>query len=271
MTTLQKTNTLITEIDNEWLTIWFNTPENKNALSEELATELTNILSAVRDDRHIRGVTFRGKGGVFCAGGDLKAFMKSLSGDFSHAEAAAMNRRGGDLFELIETMPQVTIALVEGAAIAGGLGLVCCTDIVAVTADAMFLLTETRLGITPAQIAPYVVKRLGLKTARRLMLTGARFSGAEAIQIGLADFVAENPAQLETIEQSIIEDVMRCAPGANAATKVILLATSLLDREKMKDFAAERFARCITSEEGLEGIKSFIEKRNPNWARHDKQ
>ena len=271
MTNLPETKTLITELENEWLTIWFNTPQNRNALSEELVEELTATLNAIKHDRSVRGITLRGKGGVFCAGGDLKGFMKSLSGDLTHAEAAAMNKTGGDLFELIDTMPQVTIALVEGAAIAGGLGIVCCADVVAVTKDAKFALTETQLGITPAQIAPYVARRLGFKTARRLMLTGARFKGVDAKEVGLADYIAEDADDLTVIANKNIHEVMLCAPSANAATKEILLATRFLDSGAMKNFAAERFANCITSDEGLEGVKSFIEKRKPSWANNDER
>lgn len=265
-TTLPETKSLLLESDNGWLTIWFNTPENRNALSDDLARELTETLLAIRDDRTVRGVTLRGKGGVFCAGGDLKGFMKSLAGEFTHKDAAAMNRKGGELFALINEAPQVVIVLVEGAAIAGGLGVVCCADVVALTKDAKFSLTETQLGVAPAQIAPYVVQRLGLPAARRLMLTGARFDGVEAGRIGLADFVAEDAEGLDKFEAGIRKSVMRCAPGANAATKEILLAAAQLDRDAMLDFAADRFAQCMTGDEGREGIASFVEKRKPNWA-----
>ncbi len=266
MTTLPDTKTLILDLDRGWLTIWFNTPENRNALSDDLVKELTAVLTAIQDGRAVRGVTLRGRGGVFCAGGDLKAFMKSLSGDFDHDSAAAMNRSGGALFALVNSMPQVVVALVEGAAIAGGLGLACCADIVAVTEDAKFSLTETQIGITPAQIAPYVVQRFGLKTARRLMLTGARFTGADAASLGLADFVVADAAELEATETTVRKDVMRCAPDAVAATKEILLATRRLEPDAMMDFAADRFARCLLSDEGREGIASFVEKRKPKWA-----
>ncbi len=266
MTELPDAKNLILDFDKGWLTIWLNTPENRNALSEETVGELTAALNAVRNDRTVRGVTLRGKGGVFCAGGDLKGFMKSLAGDLTHDEAAAMNRKGGELFALINTMPQVVIALVEGAAIAGGLGMVCCADVVVVTKDAKFSLTETQLGIAPAQIAPYVVHRLGLTTARRLMLTGARFEGEEATRYGLADFVADDAAGLDAIEAGIKKSVTRCAPGANATTKELVLAATHLEPEPMRKLAADRFATCLLSDEGREGIKAFVEKRKPYWA-----
>ena len=266
MTTLPHTEKLILELKNGWLTIWFNTPENRNALSETLAGELTATLEAIRDDRAVRGVTLRGKGGVFCAGGDVKAFMAGLSGGASHDDIAAMNKQGGALFHLVNTAPQVVVILIEGAAIAGGLGLACCADIVAATADAKFSLTETQLGIPPAQIAPHVARRIGLPAARRLMLTGARFDGAEAKTIGLVDDIAEDADALDALEADIRQSVMRCAPGANAVTKELLLAAPHLDREAMMDAAAGGFAKCLLSDEGREGVAAFVGKRKPQWA-----
>ena len=266
MTDLPKTETLLLERDGAWLTIWFNRPEARNALSQELTTELVAVLKAVRGDRGIRGITLRGKGGTFCAGGDLKGFKANYQGGGQdHDDVAASSRAGGEMFDLINEMPQVVVILVEGAAMAGGLGIVCTGDVVAVTSDAKFALTETTLGIPPAQIAPFVAQRLGLRTARRLMLTASRFDGAEAGRLGLADHVVEDAAGLEAVEAEVRKQVMRCAPGANAVTKEILLATRHLDRPAMLDFAADGFARCMLGEEGREGIASFLEKRKPAW------
>jgi isohexenylglutaconyl-CoA hydratase len=266
MTNLPKTEKLILDLNKGWLTIWFNSPENRNALSSQLTTELVAVLNAVKDDRSVRGITMRGKGGIFCAGGDLKSFSASQSGGATHEAMAVMNREAGDMFDLIMGMPQVVIALVEGAAIAGGLGLMCCADIVAVTKDAKFALTETMIGIPPAQIAPIIVGRVGLPKARRLMLTGARFTGAVTPEYDLSDFVVDDVQGLETVEAQIIKGVMKCAPGAIGATKEILMATPHLDREAQKRFAADKFATAILSDEGKEGILSFIEKRKPDWA-----
>jgi isohexenylglutaconyl-CoA hydratase len=224
-------------------------------------------LGAVRDDRAVRGITLRGKGGVFCAGGDLKGFKANYQGGAQSVEhVAASSRAAGEMFDLINEMPQVVVMLVEGAAIAGGLGMVCTGDVVAVTRDAKFSMTETTLGIPPAQIAPFVAQRLGLRTARRLMLTAARFDGAEAGRLGLADHVADDVAGLEEVEADVKSQVMRCAPGANAATKEIVLATRHLDRNDMLDLAARGFATCMLSDEGREGVASFLEKRKPAWA-----
>ena len=267
MTNLPKTENILLEQDAGWLTIWFNRPDNRNALSKELTTELKEVLNAVRDKKNIRGITLRGKGGVFCAGGDLKGFKNNYQGGSQTVEdIAAASRQGGQMFDLINELPQVVLILVEGAAIAGGLGMVCCADAVAVTKDARFAMTETAIGIPPAQIAPFVAQRLGLRIARRLMVTASRFDGEEAHRLGLADFVVDDAAGLEQIEADMKKQVRRCAPVANAVTKAIVLATRHLNREEQLDFAAKGFAECMLSDEGREGVASFIEKRKPIWA-----
>ena len=267
MTNLPKTENILLEQDAGWLTIWFNRPDNRNALSKELTTELKEVLNAVRDKKNIRGITLRGKGGVFCAGGDLKGFKNNYQGGSQTVEdIAAASRQGGQMFDLINELPQVVLILVEGAAIAGGLGMVCCADAVAVTKDARFAMTETAIGIPPAQIAPFVAQRLGLRIARRLMVTASRFDGEEAHRLGLADYVVDDAAGLDQIEADMKKQVRRCAPGANAVTKAIVLATRHLNREEQLDFAAKGFAECMLSDEGREGVASFIEKRKPIWA-----
>ena len=267
MSTLPKTENILLEEDHAWLTIWFNRPDNRNALSKELTTELKAVLNAIRDDRSIRGITLRGKGGVFCAGGDLKGFKNNYQGGSQTVDdIAASSRQGGEMFDLINEMPQVVLILVEGAAMAGGLGMVCTADIVAVTKDAKFAMTETAIGIPPAQIAPFVAQRLGLRIARRLMVTASRFDGAEAGRLGLADYVVDDAAGLDQIQADVQKSVMRCAPNANAITKAIVLATRHLDREGQLDFAAKGFAECMLSDEGREGVASFLEKRKPAWA-----
>ena len=152
MTNLPKTENILLEQEAGWLTIWFNRPDNRNALSKELTTELKEVLNAVRDKKNIRGITLRGKGGVFCAGGDLKGFKNNYQGGSQTVEdIAAASRQGGQMFDLINELPQVVLILVEGAAIAGGLGMVCCADVVAVTKDARFAMTETAIGIPLTQ------------------------------------------------------------------------------------------------------------------------
>jgi isohexenylglutaconyl-CoA hydratase len=263
---LPQTTTIDQELDHGWLTLWFNTPENRNALSTELSAELMAILDAVRPRRDIRGVTLRGRNGIFCSGGDLKSFRSDMQGKGDREAVVDASCQAGALFDAVNSLPQVVVVIVEGAAMAGGFGLVCCADLVIVTADARFALTETTLGIPPAQIARFVVQRLGLSTARRLMLTAARFTGHEAQTLGLADFLASSASEIAPLETTIREQVLRCAPQANAVTKTLVLATRNTAPEAMTRLAAEGFADCMLGDEAREGIAAFIEKRKPVWA-----
>ena len=267
MTDLPKREHIELERTPDWLTIWLNRPQARNALSAKMIEELMATLEEIRADRQLRGVTFRGRGGIFCAGGDLREFKAVFQGEVDQPEqVAAANLAAGDLFDRINQLPQLVLALVEGAAIAGGLGMLCAADYVVVTKAAQFALTESTLGIPPAQIAPFVAERIGLPAARRIMLTGARFDGAAAGELGLADEVVEGAEALAAAERRIRGQVGQCAPGANAVTKEILLATTRFDRESIRKFAAERFAACMLGDEGREGISAFLEKRKPTWA-----
>lgn len=266
MTSLPQCQNLELELDNDWLTIWFNRPEVRNALSQNVITEMRGVFSAIRDDRCVRGITIRGRGGFFCAGGDLKAFRSISHGRRTAEEIAAFSNEAGELFAQINEAPQVVMMLVEGAAIAGGFGIVCGGDVVVVTKDCRFALTETKIGIVPAQIAPYVAQRIGLTKARRLMLTAAQLDGTEAGEIGIADYVVESPHDFAEIEQTIRKQVRGCAPNANAITKEVLLATRATRGDEMIKLAGKSFARCMLSDEGREGITSFLEKREPQWA-----
>jgi isohexenylglutaconyl-CoA hydratase len=255
---------------NGWLEIELNRPGARNALSSELIDELKNVLRAADQERRIRGIQLRGAGGVFCAGGDIQGFaVTQASGDSSQQAIALANRAGGELFHVLSRMRVPVLALIEGAAIAGGLGLACAADIVVTAENAKFSLTETRLGIAPAQIACYVVARVGLAQARRLMLTGARFDGREAARLGIADYVARDRAELEQLAAQLRADIDQGGPEAIAVTKEILLATVSLTPESMLDFAAERFAHLLSGPEAREGISAFLEKRPARWQRRE--
>ncbi len=264
---LPESQHFLLERDNDWLTIWFNRPDARNALSHDVSAELNAIVAAVREDRSIRGVTLRGKGKVFCAGGDIKGFQSVFQGEQSTLDdVAASNADTGELFSAINTLPQVVVVLVQGAAIAGGMGLTCCGDIVVVTEDALFSMTETQIGIVPAQIAPFVIARIGLPAARRLMLTGGRFRGREAEKLGLADYVVSTEAALGAMELEIRTGVRSCSPQANAETKKLIMGLPGMSAAEARTAGGYAFARCMTSAEGREGVASFIEKRKPNWS-----
>ena len=264
---LPNTQDLLLEHSGSVLTIWLNRPQAKNALSGEMVDELHAVLDAARDATGLRTLVIRGKDGFFCAGGDIKGFQSgSQSGEPDEKEIAAGNRLFGDLMIKLNEQPQTVIMLVEGAAIGGGLGLACIGAVTIVTREAKFRLSETSLGIPPAQIAPFVTERVGLTQARRLMLTGARFKGDEAVRLGIGQLLAEDSDDMERLCREVLEQVALCAPGANATTKQIVFEATRLPRSEALDFAAAGFARCMLSDEGREGVAAFIEKRKPAWA-----
>jgi len=267
MNPLPSTKSLILERKNSVLRIWLNRPDARNALSAEMVRELDQVLDAIAADREIRSIVLRGNGDFFCAGGDIKGFKSGMqSGESDREEIARDNRSFGDLMMKLNEQPQVVIVLIDGAAIGGGLGLACVGDVTIATREARFRLSETSLGIPPAQIAPFVTERVGLTQARRLMLTGARFTGEEAVHYGIAHALADDAQDLETQCAQVLEQIALCAPGANAATKSIVFETTRRPRPEALDFAANGFADCMLSAEGAEGVSAFVEKRKPRWA-----
>jgi isohexenylglutaconyl-CoA hydratase len=253
--------------DKDWLTLWFNQPERRNPLTAGATAELMTIFERLQKDRSVRGVTLRGRGGIFCAGGDLSAFKEDLQAQDSAAEIMTLSRNMAKILDGFNSLPQVTLAYVEGAAVAGGFGLMCCADVVICAADTKFSMSETMIGLSPAQIAPYVIQRLGYAPARRLMLTAERFSGKDAQLMGLADFSGEDTATLDVYEQKIRGLVLRCAPGAVADTKSLLVSLPHLSRGAAIEAAAENFTHRLLSAEAKDGISSFFEKRKPSWAK----
>ena len=263
MVKIPQTESIITNLENSWLTISFNRPEKRNALSKQLIMDIFQILETVRDDRSVRGITFRGQGGTFCAGADLKEFQEILSaGDKAKKMADAASSLVGQLFKIISASPQVTVSVVEGAAMAGGFGIACSTDLLITMSNARYALTETQIGLTPAQIAPYVINRLGFAKGKKMMLLGDHIDGNDALEIGLADYVADDTEKLSEILENIQQQVMQCAPGAIAVTKEIIDSCNTINTV----MAADLFSDCLVGEEGQEGFSSFFEKRKPYWA-----
>lgn len=266
MTKFPLVSVLELHLESGWLTIWFNQPQIRNPLTDAMRSELMEVLLVVRQDRTIRGITLRGRGGYFCAGGDLKAFKSLASGDHTRQSTISMSSEIGLLLDTVNTMPQVVIAIIEGAAMAGGFGLACCADVVVCQSGAKFAMTETAIGLSPAQIAPYTIQKLGFATARRLMLTAARFDGNSAYQYGFADLLGDTVEELEAHESQIRAQVFGCAPGAIADTKALILQLKDASHSELIGIAAENFADRVESPEALEGISSFFEKRKPSWS-----
>lgn len=261
---LPNTQTLLLERLEGVLHITLNRPDSRNAMSLAMVEELRAVLAAVQQDREVRALVLRGAGGHFCAGGDIRDMAGARAN--GHDAYRALNRVFGALLEEAQCAPQVLVAVLEGAVLGGGLGLACVSDIAIASTSAKFGLPETSLGIIPAQIAPFVVRRIGLTQARRLALTAARFDGEEALRLGLVHFSEPDEARLAQRLQQVLEQVHQCAPGANAATKALLLASESEPLDTLLDRAAGLFADAVTGQEGTEGTLAFMQKRKPSWA-----
>lgn len=250
------------------LTIWLNRPESRNAMSLSMVQSIQAVFTAIQDDLSIRAVVLRGKGEHFCAGGDIKdmaAIRMQATSAGNNQAYVDFNRSFGALIEQVDTAPQTVVAVLEGAVLGGGFGLACVSDVAIAHADAQFGLPETGLGILPAQIAPFVVKRIGLTQARRLALLGSRFKGQMALNVGLVHQVAQDDTELSVQLADVIQQIKRCAPQASRATKALLHRTLNEALSPLLDDAARQFADAVASEEGVEGTMAFIQKRHPNW------
>lgn len=268
LTTQQFDRSIELEQEGSILTLWLNRPESRNAMSFNMVKAIQQVFKMIQDDITIRAVILRGKDGHFCAGGDIKD-MAQLRGEAtsvgSNQPYVDFNRQFGHMLEQVDQAPQTVVAVLEGAVLGGGFGLACVSDIAISLADAKFGLPETGLGIIPAQIAPFVVKRIGLTQARRLALLGARFEGHTALKVGVVHEVVENEKALEVLLIETIQQIKRTAPQASRVTKALLHRTLNEALTPLLDDAAQQFANAVGGEEGIEGTMAFIQKRHPNW------
>lgn len=268
---LPNCETLQLDLAEGVLTITLNRPDCRNAMNITLVNELIEAFDAVAEDRSVRAIVVRGADGNFCAGADIKdmagARAKPITaeGTVDGDPIAKFNRRFGDLMEKANHAPQAVIAYIEGAVLGGGFGLSCVSDVAICHAEAQFGLPETGLGITPAQIAPFVVQRIGITQARRLGVTGGRFDGRYAHQLGLVHEVCDSAEEMDALLAKTLKQVRRCAPGANAGTKAVMLRVGTAPMNELLDRAAIEFAAAARGEEGVEGMTAFIEKRQASW------
>lgn len=238
-------------------TLLLDRPERRNALSLAMVDRLLEALEAASDARII---VLRGAGGHFCAGGDI-ADMQAAAADGLDG-IAKMNRRFGDALERFDAAPQPIVAVCEGAVMGGGFGLACVADVTLAGPTARFRLPETSLGISPAQIAPFIVQRVGLPAARRLAVTGESLSSEQAERIGLCQAVED----IEVALAALLRTMRRCEPGAVRATKALVRRVGQVPRAQLLDEAATDFARLATRPEASEGMGAFLARRDPPWA-----
>ena len=261
--------TLLLRRERSRLYVTLNRPEVKNALNPTLIAELRTVFENLRERRDIKVVILRGAGGTFCAGADLRNMEQNLDEKPRLGEkdpVAVNNRSFGTFLEMINTTPQVVVAAVEGYAIAGGFGILCVSDVAICTEGAGFAMSETAIGIVPAQIAPFVAARIGVPQTRHLSLTAARFKGAEAHRLGIAHYLVRDSAELDIKLEEVLKQIDKCAPMANALTKQVVMKVGTEPLSKVLDFAADKFAQARRSPEAAEGLRAFAEKRPPKWA-----
>lgn len=248
------------------LFVTLDDPPTRNCMSQAMVAELTGVISTFAGDA-ARCVVLRGANGTFCSGGDISRFAADAASEAPASGAdpiVVLNRSFGHLLEALDSAPQLIVSVVEGAAFGGGLGLVSASDVVIAHTDARFSLSETTLGLIPAQIAPFIVRRVGVPKARWLALTGARIGGQAAAAHGLVDIVSNTTANLDRAVMEVVNGVARCAPRANAATRTLLAHAMSQPTGKTLDDAASRFADALR-DEGREGAAAFLGKRRPAW------
>lgn len=253
--------------------ICLNRPDSRNAMSLQMVQELRRALSdaeaSAGGNAPVRVVVLRGAGGHFCAGADLKdmaaARMRAMQGSEAGSDPIAqVNAAFGHLCAAFAATPLAVVAVLEGTVMGGGLGLACVADVAIASETASFRLPETSLGVVPAQIAPFLVERLGYSQAKRLAVTGGRLDAAAALALGLVHLQVPT-AQLQTTLDAVLADILACAPGALAATKALMAKARLQPPATLVDEAAAIFSRAAQGPEGMEGMGAFLQKRKPNW------
>jgi isohexenylglutaconyl-CoA hydratase len=260
--------TLLVRQDGGVLHVTLNRAEQRNAMSLQMVSELCAVLADAQAAGQVRALVLRGAGGHFCAGADLQdmvqARQRAMAGDDD--AIAAANARFGLLCDSFARTGIATIAVLEGTVMGGGLGLACVMDVALAGQGAQFRLPETSLGVVPAQIAPFLVERLGASQARRLAVTGGKLSAAQALEIGLVHEVHDDGAVLDAALAATLAQILRCAPAAVAATKALMARALRTPSSDLIADAAAMFASAAHGAEGREGMAAFLQKRSPSWA-----
>ena len=274
--------TLKTELAGAVLHITLNRPEVRNAMSLRMVTELRAALTDAESGGVVRVIVLRGAGGHFCSGGDLKdmasARMRTVKGvdpsasspSASIAESVAdpvaqVSAQFGELCVAFASTPLAVVAVLEGTVMGGGFGLACVADVALASEMAVFRLPETSLGVVPAQIAPFLVERLGYSHAKRLAVTGGHLRANEALALGLVHAVHDD-ASLPSALALVLGNILACAPEALAATKALIGKARLTPPVDLVQEAAAVFSKAAQGPEGQEGIAAFLQKRRPKWA-----
>ncbi|MBC3807191.1 enoyl-CoA hydratase/isomerase family protein [Undibacterium seohonense] len=255
--------TLTLTRDNKVATVTLNRPDVRNAFNETTIAEITQVFNELSSDNSIRAIVLAANGPAFCAGADLN-WMKKMA-DYTHAENLADAGQLAAMLSAIYTCSKPVVAQAQGDCYAGGMGLVAACDVIISVDTAQFCLSEVKLGLIPATISPYVIKAMGENAARRYFLTAERFDAAQALRIGFVHEVVGADALTAKVAE-IVKALVTNSPNAVAQAKV--LVRDVGGREITPELIAntvEGIAVIRASEEGREGVRSFLEKRKPSW------
>ncbi len=245
-------------------TLTLSRPTVHNCMSDVLIREMRAAVAAIEAEPGCRIAVLTAEGESFCAGADFK-WMQTILGQSRAERVRDSAELASMLFEL-NRLSKPLIGRIQGSAYGGGNGLVACCDVAFAAKTARFCLTEVLLGLVPANISPYVARKMGEANARRTFFTGKMMTADEAAAMGLLTAAVE-PAELDSAVEAEIRSILRCAPGAVAATKRLVDYVLRHDDATNRVYTADRLADAWETEEGLEGIHSFLEKRPPAWRR----
>ncbi len=259
--------TLLVERRGGVVYVMLNRPKLRNAMSLAMVDELLVLLD-VANASGDRAIVLRGAGGHFCSGGDIKDMGAAQAQPASAGDdpVARVNARFGQLCVAYAETGLPVVAVLEGAVMGGGFGLACVADVVIADEGAKFRLPETGLGVVPAQIAPFLVERLGYSEARRLAVTGGAIEAQDAQRLGLVHYLCAGEDSITTALEATLAQIRKGAPDAIAATKKLIRRARLEDATGLIDDAAAAFAEAARSDEGKEGLTAFLEKRPAKWA-----
>jgi len=246
-----------------------NRPEVRNAMSLQMVQELHAVLAQSEKLSEppggVRVIVLRGNGGHFCAGADLKDMAQARAKLADDPQALAKtNAAFGELCVAFARSPLVIVAVPEGSVMGGGLGLVCVADVAVAATSAVFRLPETSLGLVPAQIAPFLVERLGYAEAKRLAVTGGRLDAQQALDLRLVHQVHATGA-LDKAVEALLAELLQCAPGAVASTKALMARARFQPAAELVQDAASAFSEAALGPEGSEGTLAFLQKRKAAW------
>jgi methylglutaconyl-CoA hydratase len=239
-------------------------PGVRNAFNADVIAELHAAFGRIAQAGDVRAVVLAGEGSVFCGGADINWMRASL--DLSVEENAADAQRMSDMFRAIDACPRPVIGRIQGAALGGGSGLAAVCDIAIAAEDAVFGFTEVRLGIIPAVISPFAIAKIGASHARALFLTGERFDAARAQRIGLVHDVVPADGLDDAVER-VLAELRRAGPNAVSAAKLLIRRVVDATYEDSRAITSQAIARQRVTPEGQEGLRAFLERRPPEFAR----